>query len=106
MPVHLQISVDPHLQIKKTVPCKSLQHMVKKADTGGNIPFSCSVQIQFQNYFCFLCVSFNTRRSLHIRSCIYKFFGIEAAIHPVFPGTAKAVLPIKNPPCGYPPALS
>ena len=32
MAVHLQVSVHPDVQIKKTMSCKPFQHMIKKSD--------------------------------------------------------------------------
>ena len=37
MSVHKQISVHFYRQIKKSVPCKAVQHMVEKSDAGINI---------------------------------------------------------------------
>ena len=46
MAVHLQASVHVHFQVEQTMPCKSVQHVVKKSDSGVDLRLSRSVQIQ------------------------------------------------------------
>ena len=46
MAVHIQIAVYGKIQIKESMTCKSIQHMVKKSDAGIQAGFSGSVQIQ------------------------------------------------------------
>ena len=43
--VHLQIALHLAFQVKKAVPRKAVQHMVKKSDAGRQIRFSGAVQI-------------------------------------------------------------
>ena len=44
--VHMQVALHTHRQVKQAVPGKAVQHMIEKADSGLNVAFSASVQIQ------------------------------------------------------------
>ena len=65
MIIYIQITVDSQRKIIQSMARKTVQHMVKKANTCINIGTSCSINIQLQTYLRFFCVSFDQCFSCH-----------------------------------------
>ena len=50
--IHLQIALHIHCQIKKTMPCKTVKHMVEKTNPCMDLCLSCPVQIKGNMNIC------------------------------------------------------
>src|SRR5665648_1157079 len=70
--VNFQIPIHLNSQIHSGMTGNLVEHVVKKSQPGMNVSFPCSVQIQFNLYFCFFGIANNhcspVRRSYF---CIY-----------------------------------
>ena len=74
MAVHFQIAAGRHLQIKKTVAGKTVQHVVEKTDSRMNICLAAAVQIDGDRNICFSCFSADRRCTLIHKSSFLLLF--------------------------------
>ena len=57
MRVHVKIALAGDIKIKKAVLCKSLQHMIKKTDSGMYVMVSATIEYELKAYIRFICLS-------------------------------------------------